>query len=118
MGSRMQNKVQHHKMSECDINYFAGILHLFPSIPYCHLHVVIPVEPPGVNDLGDNLDIWGNPDASQEDTGTVQVSNQSPFPPPYAKSASSSGEIQIHIDIARKLFETCPISTQLRLSIA
>lgn len=48
----------------------------------------------------------------------VSVSNDSPFPPPYSATARIAKIVQKHMDAARNLFEACPISTQLRLSMA
>merc|ERR1719329_1234049 len=115
-GGRLPHKVQLGKLSECDVHFFAGILHLFPSISYCHLHIVVPAEAaaPGAAE-----EIWGNPNEGEGvSPNVVQVSNQSPFPPPFTAASSVSKSIQHHLELAKKLFETCPISTQLRLSIA
>lgn len=47
-------------MTECDVHFFAGIMHHFQSIPYCHVHVVIP--PSLLKDDGSSsLDVWGRP---------------------------------------------------------
>jgi len=115
--SRSAHIVELGKLSEGDVHFFAGILHLFPSIPFCHLHIVVPVDPPGVSDMGD-VDVWGDSDAAGDSRPSqVQISNHSPFPAPAAASASVAKSIQSHMELAKKLFETCPISTQLRLSI-
>jgi hypothetical protein len=114
--SRVPHTINHGRLSECDVHYFAGILHLFPSIPYCHLHIVIPGDSSGRSDIGE-ADFWGNP--NEGDQPPAQVSNQSPFPAPFtAVPASMAKAIQAHLDLGKKLLETCPYSTQLRISVA
>lgn len=118
-------KAQLGKLSECDVHYFASILHLFPAIPHCHLHIVIPGDVhSGPSQLVGETDVWGSPDdeVPAHQGGilmpAVPVSNHSPFPAPYSTTAKTAASIQAHLDLAKRLFEACPISTQLRLSMA
>jgi len=115
-------KAQLGKLSECDVHYFASILHLFPAIPHCHLHIVIPGENP--SKLVESADVWGSPEDDEPAhhggvlMPSVPVSNHSPFPAPYSTTAKTANSIQAHLDLAKRLFEACPISTQLRLSMS
>lgn len=123
-------KVALGRLSECDVQFFANVLHLFTQIPFCHLHVVIPGDDQGTNgNFSDGADVWGSPADSGPPTtpstvaaGGVHlpapVSNHSPFPAPYSTTARTAASVQAHLDLAKRLFEACPISTQLRFSMA
>lgn len=83
--------------------------------------MIIPGDPAGVSELGESVEVWGasdEVDAHNNHALPAPASNQSPFPPPFSTSATMSKSIQGHLDLSKRLFETCPISTQLRLSIA
>uniref|UniRef100_A0A7S4S9B5 Uncharacterized protein n=1 Tax=Alexandrium monilatum TaxID=311494 RepID=A0A7S4S9B5_9DINO len=117
-GQQRLRKPRFAALSECDVHFFASILHLFSHIPYCHMHVVVP------QDLDSDLTPeamapWGRPAVAGDDGpfAVVSVSNDSPFPPPVFK-ASVVAAIQAHFDAAKRFFEACPVSTQLRLSVA
>eukprot|EP00971_Amphidinium_carterae_P048715 960433-Amphidinium_carterae.1 len=30
------------EISQCDVNYFAAVLHMYPQIPHCHVHIIVP----------------------------------------------------------------------------
>jgi len=106
-------------LSECDMQFFAGVLHLYPQIPYCHVHVVIPGRK-DETDFGE-LAPWGRddfPDGGSPFAEEKHISNDSPFPAPIQMSGSAIKEVQSHIDAARRLFESSPIlNTQLRVSV-
>lgn len=113
-------------LSECDVAFFASMLHTFAQIPYCHVHIVVPPEPRHpkkgqVLQWGRESSIRGSADAAEAGSffgdEARPVSNDSPFPPPDA-SAEGAAAVQAHLDAARRLFEACPIATQLRLSAA
>ncbi|CAK0856922.1 unnamed protein product [Prorocentrum cordatum] len=107
-------------MSECDAHFFAGILHLYTQIPYCHVHVVVPGDL-GKRRSADSPGPWGMPQNLTADGGMFQqatVSNASPFPPPQSVERQRvAAAIQAQLDSARRLFEACPFATQLRLSV-
>eukprot|EP00971_Amphidinium_carterae_P097165 1923002-Amphidinium_carterae.1 len=31
-------------LSQCDMHFFAGVLHEYPQIPTCHVHVILPAS--------------------------------------------------------------------------
>jgi len=108
-------------LSECDVHFLASMLHLFPHIPYCHVHVVVPA---GLGSskaaFGESTTPWGRqPVAAAEGPfSTPTLSNDSPFPPPESSERRQVvAAVQTHLDAARRFFEACPISTQLRLSL-
>lgn len=115
-----RNKPSLAAMSECDTHFFAGVLHLYTQIPYCHVHVVVP------GDLGQRRSAgspgpWGMPQDLTADDDMFQqatVSNASPFPPPQSVERQRvAAAIQAQLDAARRLFEASPFATQLRLSV-
>lgn len=108
-------------LSACDVHFFASMLHTYSHIPYCHVHIVLPpiTETPEARSEG--LGAWGRPELTQEEGGRFApptVSNDSPFPAPMSAAKRVTDAIQAHLDAARRFFEACPISTQLRLSVA
>eukprot|EP00913_Durusdinium_trenchii_P030402 g28478.t1 len=48
-------------MTECDVHFFAGVMHHFQSIPYCHVHIVIPTSLLKEDGGASTLDVWGRP---------------------------------------------------------
>lgn len=107
-------------LSECDVHFFASMLHMFSQIPYCHVHIVIPASKQAEAGGQDANMLWGPPGPFEEEgpfPSASAVSNDSPFPPPEI-SQETVKAVQGHLDAARRLFEACPISTQLRLSVA
>jgi len=100
-------------MSECDIHFFAGVMHHFQTIPYCHVHIV--VSPYLLSATSGSSEFWGRP-AHQ---AGAPCSNDSPFPPPVegGKVAAVAARLQAHIDSTCRLFEACPILAELRVSM-
>ncbi|CAE7584229.1 RANGAP1 [Symbiodinium necroappetens] len=100
-------------MSECDIHFFAGVMHHFQTIPYCHVHIV--VSPYLLTATSGSSEFWGRP-AHQ---AGAPCSNDSPFPPPVegGKVAAVAARLQAHIDSTCRLFEACPILAELRVSM-
>eukprot|EP00929_Paragymnodinium_shiwhaense_P119158 TRINITY_DN91032_c0_g1_i1.p1 TRINITY_DN91032_c0_g1~~TRINITY_DN91032_c0_g1_i1.p1 ORF type:complete len:1888 (-),score=482.22 TRINITY_DN91032_c0_g1_i1:66-5597(-) len=125
LGHPRLKKAQLPHMSECDVAFFASMLHLFSQIPYCHVHIVIP-KVSNKSGSSDDLPPWGSRalnDDSSEGTGVADdrhkaCSNESPFPPPATMQSEAIAAVQSQFEAARKLFESCPISTQLRVSAA
>jgi len=112
-------------LSECDVHFYASVLHLFPQIPYCHVHIVIP---PDDDSRPGSSDMWGEAHDSKDETcyggghhgglmTVTRINNNSPFPMPRSSSMQAASSVQKHLDAAKRLFETCPIATQLRLSM-
>lgn len=117
-------------LSECDVIFFASMLHLFPFIPYCHVHVLVPlvggphpankIATSGLSTWGRDLDL-ARPDVAGSNplTTTPAVSNESPFPAPTCPSSRAFADIvQKHLNATQRLFEACPFSMQLRFSMA
>jgi len=101
-------------MSECDTHFFAGVMHHFQNIPYCHVHVI--VSPHLLSDPSTTaLEAWGRP-AHQ---AGAPCSNDSPFPPPVegGRVAAVAARLQAHVDSTCRLFEACPILAELRISM-
>lgn len=109
-------------LSECDILFYAAMLHLWPHIPYCHIHVVLPLElqPQNSAQQGGFM-TWAREGTLQEDGvfgGHAVVTNDSPFPAPSSAAKKTANIVQAHFDAARRLFEACPVNMQLRLSVS
>eukprot|EP00747_Dinoflagellata_sp_TGD_P070322 gnl/TRDRNA2_/TRDRNA2_156542_c1_seq1.p1 gnl/TRDRNA2_/TRDRNA2_156542_c1~~gnl/TRDRNA2_/TRDRNA2_156542_c1_seq1.p1 ORF type:complete len:775 (+),score=142.89 gnl/TRDRNA2_/TRDRNA2_156542_c1_seq1:179-2326(+) len=107
-------------LSECDVHFFASMLHFFTQIPYCHVHIIVPKEEDRVEKLRLEDATWGPPgsaDGPMSLEPPPRVSNQSPFPPPVSLNPLGAAEVQAHVDTAKRLFEASPISTQLRISM-
>merc|ERR1740130_2139417 len=73
--------------------------------------------------LEGDLPIWGRNtrahDLVANEGKKLAWLGDSPFPSPQAAlSTAHIAAVQKHFDAARRLFEACPVSTQLRLSAA
>jgi len=117
-GRQRQHKPRFAALSECDVHFFASILHLFSHIPYCHMHIVMPSDLEA-HRSAEALAAWTRPAVAGDDGpfAVASVSNDSPFPPPDS-IADVTAAIQAHFEAAKRFFEACPVSTQLRLSVA
>jgi len=114
------------EISQCDVNYFAAVLHMYPQIPHCHVHIIVPGDrlagkyvPELVGHASDMTGHWGRVkpvtgNASREDD-TRRL--DSPFPAPEYASPASSRAMQAHIDAVKRLFEAAPAYAQLRISV-
>ncbi|CAE8581131.1 unnamed protein product [Polarella glacialis] len=99
-------------MSECDTHFLAGVLHQFPSIPYCHLHLVVPASLLAASTSpADKLDSFGRQQNLQGEGGTLmhrmEASNDSPFPQPVA-GGRAEASLNAQLESARRFFEACP----------
>eukprot|EP00446_Apocalathium_sp_SHHI-4_P009045 CAMPEP_0177153396 /NCGR_PEP_ID=MMETSP0367-20130122/1055_1 /TAXON_ID=447022 ORGANISM="Scrippsiella hangoei-like, Strain SHHI-4" /NCGR_SAMPLE_ID=MMETSP0367 /ASSEMBLY_ACC=CAM_ASM_000362 /LENGTH=1164 /DNA_ID=CAMNT_0018598549 /DNA_START=58 /DNA_END=3555 /DNA_ORIENTATION=+ len=106
-------------LSECDVLFFACMLHLWPHIPHCHVHVVLPRElMPDDRAAQGGFLTWSRDDPADDGMfgGPGAVTNDSPYPPPSSSAKKIAAAIQAHFDAARRLFEACPTGTQLRFS--
>jgi len=106
-------------LSECDVHFFASVLHLFTHIPYCHVHIVVAPQATETHSAAEALSPWGLQGVNDEEGpfAVASVSNDSPFPPPKSSDKSYNTAIQAHLDASKRFFEACPVSTQLRLSM-
>lgn len=102
-------------MTECDVQFFAGVMHHFQSIPYCHVHIVIPTSLLKEDGGASTLDVWGRP-AHQ---AGLPCSNDSPFPPPVpgGRLQAVAAQLQAQVDATCRLFEACPALAELRISM-
>jgi len=110
---KQQGKAQSlSSMSECDVHFFAGVMHHFQNIPYCHVHIMIPPKLLQDDGLGE---VWGRPPQH----ANAPCSNDSPFPPPVAggRLAAVAAQLQAQVDSTCRLFEACPILAELRVSV-
>jgi len=128
-----------HALSECDAYFFAHILHHFPHIPYCHLHI----EVPSANDLPPLECQVFEQHGAVKDVGGHDATSTKLLESPLCRTkqcagaaldgVSSSGwgstsvsegdttldfAVQSAIDSACRFFEACPVSTKLHVSIA
>lgn len=121
---KSSSKLDFASLSECDTHFFAGVLHHFPHIPYCHLHVVVNAASlTEKQDTADGLLPWGRSDDTTAPFSAATQhapSNDSPFPQPKAvsdKAAAFAAALQLQIESAKRFFEACPIASQLRVSV-
>lgn len=108
-------------LSECDALFYATMLHLWNHIPYCHVHIVVPADLFAEKcDQQDGFLSWGRTDLLDDGTfGSAHaVTNDSPYPAPQSSGRQSAAAVQAHLEVARRLFEVCPNSTQLRISMS
>eukprot|EP00397_Hematodinium_sp_SG-2012_P001205 GEMP01001206.1.p1 GENE.GEMP01001206.1~~GEMP01001206.1.p1 ORF type:complete len:1723 (+),score=302.95 GEMP01001206.1:235-5403(+) len=90
-------------LSECDVHFFAQILHMFPNIPHCHLHITIAPDKEFVKE-----DSFAQHPITAKDT-----SNDKPFPTPAKERSRLTSTISASI----RFFDAAPVSTRLQLSI-
>jgi len=90
-------------LSECDVHFFAQILHMFPNIPHCHLHIMLPPHKPA-----DRGPMFAELQRSFSDS-----TNDKPFPVPTNKPP----DLQATMNIAIRFFDASPVSTRLQISI-
>lgn len=102
-------------MTECDVHFFAGVMHQYQNIPYCHVHIVIPTSLLKDDASSASLDLWGRP----LHLATMPCSNDSPFPPPVAggRLQAVAAQLQGQVDATCRLFEACPALAELRISM-
>jgi len=109
-------------LSECDALFFASMLHLWPHISYCHVHIILPIDLNAESHSSQGAFLtWGRSDEPSDEGlfgGPMIVTNDSPYPPPQSSAKQVCGSIQSHLDAAKRLFEACPFSTQLRVSLS
>eukprot|EP00397_Hematodinium_sp_SG-2012_P000310 GEMP01000310.1.p1 GENE.GEMP01000310.1~~GEMP01000310.1.p1 ORF type:complete len:1691 (+),score=330.69 GEMP01000310.1:326-5398(+) len=86
-------------ISESDAHFFAHVLHMFPNVSHCHVHVEIT--------RFKKVHAW------QGDTQAGEVDMDSPFRPPMEDPVD---EVQKQIDSSKKFFESCPVSTRTQFS--
>jgi len=112
-----KSKVEVPMLSECDSHFFAGMLHLYSQIPYCHVHIVIPHDE---SDRKWGSLPWGRGDPQGGNTNflgqEVKVSNFTAFQQPNVDVANAS-VFKAHFHSVRELFQAAPFSTQLRVSV-
>eukprot|EP00434_Breviolum_minutum_P011293 symbB.v1.2.009965.t1/scaffold623.1/size335370/8 len=101
-------------MTECDVHFFAGVMHHYQNIPYCHVHIVIPTSLLK-EDASTPLDVWGRPPHQ----ASLPCSNDSPFPPPVSggRLQAVAAQLQAQVDATCRLFEACPALAELRISM-
>jgi len=128
---RAHPRIELGSLSECDVHYFAGVMHSFPQIMQAHVHIVLPLEARRMKTAAMSYaaehTVWGRQNlkfgaGAPSLLGTVRPDdlrrNDSPFPPPDASiTQRRAAAIQAHIDTATRFFEACPMQAQTKFSM-
>jgi len=86
-------------LSESDSHFFAHVLHMFPNVSHCHVHVEVSQKHHTAAWLGE--------------TQIDEVTSASPF---RAPAEDPVDEVQKQIDSTVLFFESCPVSTRTQFS--
>ncbi|CAD7927849.1 unnamed protein product [Amoebophrya sp. A120] len=97
-------------LSECDAHFFAHVLHTFPAIPHCHVHLLVT----------HNMDMESELAAMEQkcskrrhDVSRAPTGNTAPFVPPIVIRSKLERELK---EIVR-FFRATPVSTKVQLSV-
>lgn len=97
-------------LSECDAHFFAHMLHMFPQIPFVHVHVLCSREAAESHDPEREASLA----AQRRHTATsADINNACPFQPPIREMTKLENELR---QIAR-FCQAVPVSMKVMLSI-
>ncbi|CAD7928384.1 unnamed protein product [Amoebophrya sp. A25] len=97
-------------LSECDAHYFAHVLHTFPAIPHCHVHMLVSSK----MEVPADVDAYSAMLKQRRlDVARSPSTNNSPFTQPIFVATKLQRELQ---EVVR-FFRACPVSMKLQLSV-